>query len=99
MLRGDSTESGEPATSAKIDPRLTTKILGFVREVLMNETKQEMELQKAFDKTVRKFSSTEDSDGGQHLPFRRCQDFDTFLKMHSHLFRVQSGVVSCCEML
>ena len=53
--------------------------------------------QAAFDKTVRKFSGeggeTNGGEGGQLLPFRRCQDFDTFLKMHSHLFRVQSGTV------
>ena len=56
--------------------------------------------QAAFDKTVRKFSGvggeggeTNGGEGGQLLPFRRCQDFDTFLKMHSHLFRVQSGMV------
>ena len=92
-MRGDSGENGEPTiVSAKIDPRLTAKILGFVREVLMNETKHEMELQQAFDKTVQKFGSDE-NDGNQNLPFKRCQDFDTFLKMHSHLFRVQSGMV------
>ena len=93
LLRGDTGEGGEPTlVGSKIDPRLTAKILGFVREVLMNEDKQEMELQQAFDRTVEKFSS-EENDGSQPLPFRRCQDFDTFLKMHSHLFRVQSGMV------
>ena len=74
----------------KIDPRITSKILSFVRELLL-ENDPEKDIESVFNQTVDHFQGSSEV---ENLPFRRSQDFDTFLKMHSHLFRVQSGVVS-----
>ena len=90
------TAGGSASDGAKIDPRATAKILSFVREELEKCLNVTSEIEQIFKRTDAHFQAMQDAgkDDGLIFPFKRSQDLDTFLKMHSHLFRVQSGSVT-----
>ena len=71
------------STTPKLDPQLTNQLLSTIREHLETE-EEEMAVSDLFDMISSK-----------GLPIiKRQQDLTTFLKMHSHLFRVIAGKVS-----
>ena len=96
--------SGSGATAANIDPRVTAKLLSVAREELEKCPNLTSDIDHIFKQTEAYFNNDEaqrnlsngDNSKSDKLvfPFKRSQDLDTFLKMHSHLFKVQSGFVT-----
>ena len=82
---------GNGATN--IDPRVTAKILSLAREELEKCHNVSSDIENIFAKTEASFRLCHELDN-LIFPFKRSQDLDTFLKMHSHLFKVQSGSVT-----
>ena len=97
---------GAVATTANIDPRVTAKLLSVAREELEKCSNLTSDIDYIFKQTQAYFKDNENevsknlSNGDNSksdklvFPFKRSQDLDTFLKMHSHLFKVQSGFVT-----
>ena len=88
---GRTVGGGNGATN--IDPRVTAKILSLAREELEKCHNVSSDIENIFAKTEASFRLCHELDN-LIFPFKRSQDLDTFLKMHSHLFRVQSGSVT-----
>ena len=96
--------AGSGTTAANIDPRVTAKLLSVAREELEKCSNLTSDIDHIFKQTEAYFNNDEaqrnlsngDNSKSDKLvfPFKRSQDLDTFLKMHSHLFKVQSGFVT-----
>ena len=82
------------APAPKLDPQLTTQLLSTIREHLESrgDSNSEMALGDLFDQVMPKLEKIPGP--GKGLPIKKQQDLVTFLKMHSHLFRVNAGMVS-----
>ena len=97
-VQGKIANSG--ASSTNIDPRVTAKILSVAREELEKCPNVTSDIDHIFKQTETFFREAQNNcrneENGYELsfPFKRSQDLDTFLKMHSHLFKVQSGFVT-----
>ena len=97
-VQGKVVNSG--ASSTNIDPRVTAKILSVAREELEKCPNVTSDIDHIFKQTEIFFREAQNNcrneENGYELsfPFKRSQDLDTFLKMHSHLFKVQSGFVT-----
>ena len=97
-VQGKAINSG--ASSTNIDPRVTAKILSVAREELEKCPNVTSDIDHIFKQTEAFFREAQNNcrneENGYELsfPFKRSQDLDTFLKMHSHLFKVQSGFVT-----
>ena len=81
----------EVTPTPKLDPQLTNQLLSTIREHLENcEEEEEVALADLFERVMPVLESS------KCLPIiiKRQQDLMTFLKMHSHLFRVNAGMVS-----
>ena len=97
-VQGKAINSGSSNTN--IDPRVTAKILSVAREELEKCPNVTSDIDHIFKQTETFFREAQNNyrneENGCELsfPFKRSQDLDTFLKMHSHLFKVQSGFVT-----
>ena len=88
-------------TTTNIDPRVTAKLLSVTRAELEKCPNVTSDIDHIFKQTesyfrddAQKSMSNGDNRDKLVFPFKRSQDLDTFLKMHSHLFKVQSGFVT-----
>lgn len=79
----------EPAP--KLDPQVTNQLLCTIREHLESFS-EEMTIRDLFDQVMPKLEKVPSF--GKGIPIKRQQDLVTFLKMHSHLFKVNAGMVS-----
>ena len=92
--------NGSTNNATNIDPRVTAKLLSVAREELEKCSSFTSDIDHIFRQTEAYFDNAqkhmENSDNCDKLvfPFKRSQDLDIFLKMHSHLFKVQSGFVT-----
>ena len=73
-------------STPKLDPQVTNQLLSTIRTYLQ-EQQDEVGVKDLFDCVTSK-------EGLDQLLIKRQQDLVTFLKMHSHLFRVSGGQVS-----
>ena len=71
-------------------PQVTNYLLSTIREQLESSPDETLSVSSLFEQIMTVF---EDSSKSQPL-IKRQQDLVTFLKMHSHLFRVISGMVT-----
>ena len=102
VATGKLASSGNHTTN--IDPRVTAKLLSVARQELEKCPNVTTDIDHIFKQTEAYFSDMTQknlSNGDNNnirdkliFPFKRSQDLDTFLKMHSHLFKVQSGLVT-----
>ena len=87
----DSDSSAQIETTPKLDPQVTNQLLSTIRAFLQERGAMnghgEVPVQDLFEDLM----AQEGLDG---LLIKRQQDLVTFLKMHSHLFKVTSGQVS-----
>jgi len=79
----------EPAP--KLDPHITNQLLSTIREHLESFS-EEMTIRDLFEQVMPKLEKVPSF--GKGIPIKRQQDLVTFLKMHSHLFKVSAGMVS-----
>ena len=97
--------AGSGSMASNIDPRVTAKLLSVAREELEKCSNLTSDIDNIFKQAEAYFKNTDESSknlsNGDNsksdklvFPFKRSQDLDTFLKMHSHLFKVQSGFVT-----
>ena len=97
--------AGSGSMASNIDPRVTAKLLSVAREELEKCSNLTSDIDHIFKQTEAYFKNNDESSknlsNGDNsksdklvFPFKRSQDLDTFLKMHSHLFKVQSGFVT-----
>ena len=97
--------AGSGSMASNIDPRVTAKLLSVAREELEKCSNLTSDIDYIFRQTEAYFKNNDESSknlsNGDNsksdklvFPFKRSQDLDTFLKMHSHLFKVQSGFVT-----
>lgn len=89
-LTGIKTASNDLPECPKLDPQLTNQLLSTIREHLESLDEDEIDIQDLFEQIMPVLESS------KNLPIiiKRQQDLMTFLKMHSHLFRVNAGKVS-----
>ncbi len=69
----------------KIDPQVTQQLLSTIREHLEHNPKEEILLEDLYQEITPTLSQ---------MPIKKYQDLATFLRMHSHLFRLNGGHVS-----
>ena len=78
-------------STPKLDPQVTNELLSTIRTFLQDKDavngQGEMSVQELFEGLVAQ-------EGLDQLLIKRQQDLITFLKMHSHLFKVTGGQVS-----
>ena len=80
-----------PIVRPKLDPQITNQLLSTIREHLESSS-EEIVINDLFDQVMPKLENILGPDKG--IPIKKQQDLVTFLKMHSHLFRVNAGLVS-----
>lgn len=79
------------AEEMKLDPQLTNQLLSTIREHLESLDEDDIDIHDLFEQIMPVLES---SAGSLQIIIKRQQDLMTFLKMHSHLFRVNAGKVS-----
>lgn len=89
-LENNGIETIQP-TTPKLDPQLTNQLLTAIREH-MEANPDPVPVSELFENVMPSLEAIPGP--GRSLPIKRQQDLMTFLKMHSHLFRVSSGIVS-----
>ena len=77
-------------STSKLDPQVTNELLSTIRSFLQYHGGQ-VSVQELFEGLVAQ-------EGLDALLIKRQQDLITFLKMHSHLFKVTGGQVSLIPM-
>jgi exonuclease 3'-5' domain-containing protein 1 len=80
----DDSLSNVDIPTPKLDPRMTNQLLSNIRELL--ESRPDLPVIDLYAELMPTLD--------QSLPIKKHQDLLTFLKMHSHLFRVNAGTVT-----
>ena len=76
-------------TPPKLDPQVTNYLLSTIREHLESSPDETLDVTSLFDQIMPVFEASK-----CQTMIKRQQDLVTFLKMHSHLFRVNTGMVT-----
>jgi len=97
LARNEKLGENEPTaspelTTPKLDPQVTNYLLSTIREHLESIEDETLPVSTLFDQIMPVFEASSKDQTG--IPIKRQQDLETFIRMHSHLFRVNGGWVT-----